>query len=210
MSPAEPHGVPVSVLLADLARDWPTETLTLGDLAAALGQRGFGVLIVIFALPNLLPFYLPGLSTVAGLPMMVVAAQLAAGRHRPALPGFVARRRLRRDTLRQVTARAMPWLLRVERMVRPRPSALTSATGERVVGLWVMLLGLVIILPTPLTNGPPALACLIMAMGVMENDTATITIGAVLGLVGAAFSLTLLVTLGWALLAGFNHLIGSP
>lgn len=202
--------MPVSVLLDRLARDWPTDTLTLGDLAAALGQRGFGVLIVIFALPNLLPFYLPGLSTAAGLPMMLVAAQLAAGRARPALPGFVARQQLRRDTLRRITARAMPWLLRVERMVRPRPSALTSATGERLVGLWVMLLGLVVILPTPLTNGPPALACLIMAMGVMENDTATITAGAVLGLVAAALSLTLLVTLGWALLAGFNHLIGSP
>ncbi|SFK24217.1 exopolysaccharide biosynthesis protein [Falsiroseomonas stagni] len=202
--------MPVSVLLDRLARDWPTDTLTLGDLAAALGQRGFGVLIVIFALPNLLPFYLPGLSTAAGLPMMLVAAQLAAGRPRPALPGFVARRQLRRDTLRRITARAMPWLLRVERMVRPRPSALTSATGERLVGLWVMMLGLVVILPTPLTNGPPALACLIMAMGVMENDTATITAGAVLGLVAAALSLTLLVTLGWALLAGFNHLIGSP
>ncbi|WP_203075175.1 exopolysaccharide biosynthesis protein [Falsiroseomonas ponticola] len=202
--------MPVSALLDSLARDWPTETLTLGDLAAALGQRGFGVLIVIFALPNLLPFYLPGLSTVAGLPMMLVAAQLAAGRPRPALPGFVARRRLSRDALRQVTARAMPWMLRVERMVRPRPSALTSRNGERLVGLWVLLLGLVVILPTPLTNGPPALACLIMAMGVMENDTVTITAGAVLGLLAAALSLTLLVTLGWALLAGVNHLIGSP
>lgn len=210
IAPAQPHGAPVSALLGALARDWPAEELTLGELAAALGQRGFGVLIVLFALPNLLPFYLPGLSTAAGLPMMVVAAQLALGQARPALPGFVARRRLRRDTLRRVTARAMPWLLRVERMVRPRPSAVTSASGERLVGLWVLLLGLVVILPTPLTNAPPAIACLIMAMGVMENDSVTIATGAALGLAAAALSLTILVTLGWALLAGFNHLIGSP
>ncbi len=193
-----------------MARDWPSETLTLGDLAAALGQRGFGVLVVIFALPNLLPFYLPGLSTVVGLPMMLVAAQLALGRTRPALPGFVARRRLRRDTLRLVTARAMPWLLRVERMVRPRPSALAGARGERLVGAWVFILGLVIILPTPLTNGPPALACLILAMGLMENDSLTIALGALLGLLAAALSLTILASIGWALLAGLNHLIGSP
>lgn len=168
------------------------------------------MLIVLFALPNLLPFYLPGLSTVAGLPMMLVAAQLAAGRPGPTLPRFIAGRRLRRDTLRRATTRAMPWLLRVERMAHPRPSALTSATGERVVGLWVLLLGLVVILPTPFTNAPPALACLIMAIGVVENDSVTIALGAVLGLLAAALSLTILASIGLALLATFNHLIGSP
>jgi hypothetical protein len=208
--PGGAPGVPVSALLSAIARDWPREEVTLGELAAALGPRGFGVLIILFALPNLLPFYLPGLSTVAGLPMMLVAAQLAAGRPRPMLPGFIGRRRLSRATLRRMTAGAMPWLLRVERMVRPRPSALTGARGERLVGAWILLLGLVVILPTPFTNAPPALACLIMAMGVMEEDTRTILLGAALGLLAAALSLVILVSVGWVLLAGLHQLIGSP
>lgn len=184
--------------------------MTLGELASALGQRGFGVLIILFALPNLVPFYLPGLSTLAGVPMFVVCAQLALGMPTPVLPGFIARRRITRARLRVLVLKASPWLLRVERMVRPRPSRLTSPFGERLIGAYGLLLSAIVVLPTPLTNGPPALACLIMAMGMTENDSVTISAGAALGLGAAVFSLALLYSFGWALLAGFNHLIGLP
>ena len=208
--PAALHAVPVSALLTRIAQDWPRDHLTLAELASALGQRGFGVLIVLFALPNLVPFYLPGLSTVAGVPMLILCAQLALGLPTPRLPGFIARRTISRARLRVLVLKALPWLLRVERMVRPRPSRLTSPLGERAIGAYGILLSAIVILPTPLTNGPPALACLIMAMGMTENDSVTISAGAALGVGAAVVSLTILYSFGWALLAGFNQLIGSP
>lgn len=48
---ADAHAMPVSELVCDIARGWPTERLTLGEL---------------IALPNLLPVPIPGLGPIPG------------------------------------------------------------------------------------------------------------------------------------------------
>ena len=200
----------MSQLVLDIARNWPTDRVTLGDLMQALGPRGYGVLIVLFALPNLLPIYIPGLSPIFGFPLMIICAQLAWGLPAPRLPGFLTRRSMRRSDLQMIAQKSLPWLTRVERFVKPRPSVVTSRKGERLIGAYGVWLCMIVVVPLPFTNGPPSLACLIMAMGMTENDSVTISAGAALGLGAAVFSLALLYSFGWALLAGFNHLIGLP
>jgi hypothetical protein len=202
--------VPVSELVCGIARGWPTERLTLGELMAALGQRGYGVLIVLFALPNLLPVYIPGLSPIFGVPLLIICAQLALGLPAPRLPAFLMRRSMRRCDLQLIAARAMPWLRRVECWVRPRPSFVTTEVGERLIGLYGVLLATIVIVPLPFTNGPPSLACLIMAIGLMEEDTRTILGGAAFGAVAIVFALSIIGSVGWLLVAGFNWLFGLP
>lgn len=199
--------IPVSELLQTVAAAWPDERVELGALIATLGARGHGVLITLFALPNLLPFYVPGLSPVVGVPMLILCAQLFAGRSTPRLPGFVTRRAVSRARLMQVAERATPWLRRVERVVRPRRSPLSRHAEARLVGALGVLLSLVVILPTPFTNGPPALACLVMAMGLLAEDGVTILAGAAFGLLAAAFSLAILGSLGWALVGGIDRIL---
>lgn len=194
----------MSQLVLDIARNWPTDRVTLGDLMQALGPRGYGVLIVLFALPNLLPIYIPGLSPIFGFPLMIICAQLAWGLPAPRLPGFLTRRSMRRSDLQMIAQKSLPWLTRVERFVKPRPSFLTTRTGERLVGAWCMVLAAIVVLPTPLTNGPPALACLIMALGLMEEDGTVILAGAAFGLLAAVFSLSVVGSLGWALFGGLD------
>jgi len=200
--PAEDHSSPVSDLVQDILRTWPA------DLMEALGQRGYGALIVLLALPNLLPFWVPFLSPLVGVPMFIVCAQLAFGRPTPRLPDFVARRSVRGAALLGMIEKASPWLRRVERFVRPRPSFITSRTGERLVGAWCMVLAAIVVLPTPLTNGPPALACLVMALGMMEEDGVVILAGAGFGVLAAAFSISVVGSLGWALFGGLDWIIG--
>jgi hypothetical protein len=209
-SHAEAHPVPVSELICAIARAWPSDRVTLGALIEALGPRGYGVLIVLFALPNLLPVYIPGLSPIFGIPLMIICAQLALGLPVPRLPRFLTNRSMRRTDLVMITEKATPWLRRVERWVRPRPSVVTSPLGERLVGAYGVWLAMIVIVPLPLTNGPPSLACMIMAIGLMEEDTLTILAGAAFGVAASLLGLSIIGTVFYALLAGFSWLFGLP
>ena len=51
-----------SVLLREYIAGLDKPYASLGDLRDALGDRGFGVLLFIFALPNLMPVNIPLLS----------------------------------------------------------------------------------------------------------------------------------------------------
>jgi hypothetical protein len=207
---ADTHAVPVSELVTAIAQDWPRDRLSLGELIEALGPRGYGVLIVLFALPNLLPIYIPGLSPIFGVPLLIICAQLAYGLPTPRLPAFLTRRTMRRSDLQAIARASLPWLRRVERFVRPRPSFVTSRLGERLIGAYGVLLASIVIIPLPFTNGPPSLACLIMAIGVMEEDTLTILGGALFGVFAIFLGLSIIGSVGWVLLAGFQWLFGLP
>mgnify|MGYP005859305929 CR=1 FL=1 len=202
--------MPVSELVTTIARDWPGERVMLGDLIKALGPRGYGVLIVLFALPNLLPIYIPGLSPIFGIPLLIICAQLAYGLPAPRLPAFLTRRSMRRADLVLIAEKSLPWLRRVERYVRPRPSFVTSRAGERLIGAYGVWLAAIVIVPLPFTNGPPSLACLIMAIGVMEEDTVTILAGAAFGVFASFLGLSIIGSISWVLVAGFGWLFGLP
>jgi hypothetical protein len=205
---ADAHPIPVSELVCSIARTWPTDRVTLGALIAALGPRGYGVLIVLFALPNLLPIYIPGLSPIFGVPLLIICAQLAMGLPAPRLPRFLTNRSMRRSDLLLIAEKSTPWLQRVERWVRPRPSFVTSRVGERLIGAYGVWLALIVIVPLPFTNGPPSLACMIMAIGLMEEDTLTILGGAAFGVVASFLGLSIIGTISYALAAGFTWLFG--
>ena len=66
-----PGRVRTSDLLANYARHLNGERVTLGELVALLGNRSFGLLLLLFALPNLVPLP-PGSSTVFGLPLLLL------------------------------------------------------------------------------------------------------------------------------------------
>jgi hypothetical protein len=86
----------------------------------------------------------------------------------------------------------------------------TSRLGERLIGAYGVWLSLIVIVPLPFTNGPPSLACLIMAIGLMEEDTLTILGGAAFGVLASFLGLSIIGTVFYALIAGFNWLFGLP
>ncbi|MGC2855552.1 exopolysaccharide biosynthesis protein [Novispirillum sp. DQ9] len=178
---------PVSALLADLAATWPEPRIRLGALAEVLSDRAYGPLLLIFALPNVLPAP-PGLSAVLGVPLVLTAAQLALGRHRPWLPGVVRERSLRTEDFAAFVARGTPWLQRVERLLKPRLRWVTRFAVERLVAALCLVLAVIIMLPIPFGNMLPALSISITALGLFERDGLVIAIGTTLGLA----SLTLL------------------
>ena len=191
---------PLSAVLRLLSIDRSRERISLGDLLLALEERALAALLFIFAFPNVIPTP-PGTSTLLGAPLVFLAAQLACGR-RPWLPAFLTRQSMSRDDFQTLTRRIAPWLERAERLLRPRLPLLTAPPMEYAVGVLCLLLAIVLVLPIPLGNIPPALAISLMALGILEGDglwiiagviaaaaSAAIVSGVIIGLAKAAFFL---------------------
>nr|WP_244500971.1 exopolysaccharide biosynthesis protein [Methyloceanibacter marginalis] len=152
---AAPNGRRTSVLLRKFLETQTADRISLGALRDALGDRGFGVLLLIFALPNLVPLNIPLLSAVLGFPLVLLGAQLAYGRRRPWFPDWIKRRSFPRASFEAVVSRTLPALERAERLFRPRLTWLLSWTGERAVGTLVLFLALILTLPIPFANWCP-------------------------------------------------------
>lgn len=164
------------------------ERISLGFLVTVLGDRAFGLMIILMALPNLIPGpSIPGYSLVFGAMIGLLAAQMMRGFPAPDLPGWFLRRSLRREHLAAMIRRATPWLRRLERYVTERPGRLTTPTGERWTAFLCILLAFALALPLPMGNAPPALALVIISVGLLEQDDRTLMIGVIAGVVSLIY-----------------------
>jgi hypothetical protein len=184
-----PHAVDsrkVSEILAGLAGQGDGARIKLGDIVAALGERAFGVLMLVLALPNAIGLgAIPGVSTVFGAPQIVLALQMMVGRERPWLPAQLLERSIARADFERVVRKATPHLQSLERYLRPRWAWMSSYLAERLLGVVFLVLATIVSLPIVFGNQPPAIAMAVIALGVIERDGAF----AVAGLVVAAIAL---------------------
>ncbi|NBC31715.1 MAG: exopolysaccharide biosynthesis protein [Alphaproteobacteria bacterium] len=173
---------------------------TLDDLVRGLKDRAFGLVLLLFALPNCIPGP-PFLGSVFGLPLLFFGIQLAAGRRYPWLPRVIAQYSLDRETLLAIIGRGRPVLERIERICRPRLAVVTGPRSERLLGLAMTILAAAVMIPLPFTNFIPAVGIAVIALGLLEEDGVTILVGLTIGLIGVAIVITVLVGAG-ALIAG--------
>lgn len=182
---AHPHES-ASDVLARVAEETPGERIPLGDLIDALGERTFGLVMLVLALPCAIPF-LYGVPQVVSIPMLFVAAQLVIGRRALWLPQGLRARSFSKADYAAMIARARPWLLRLERLSRPRLVALTRPPLDQVVGLAMLIASLSIAVPLPLTNTVPGIGVAILALGLIERDGLLVVGGALVALVWIGF-----------------------
>lgn len=195
--------IPLSEQLMHLVQAGESERVSLGDLLDGITSHARATLLILFALPNLLPG-LPGTSAVTGLPLVYLTLQMMLGR--PAgLPGFIANRSLLRSSLLGLLSRAEPHLARVERVLHARLPALSNARAQQIIGGIGILLSVLVMLPVPLGNFLPALAILVAALGLLGNDGYFILAAALI----AVAAVILLVAVYWALIAAVIYMAFS-
>jgi len=197
-----PHGAAgplLSELLQALAQQEGRERISVRDLMNALGDRALGALLFLFAIPNVLPMP-PGTSVVLGMPLVFLAAQLMLGR-RPWLPGLLASRSISHADFAATVRRITPWVLRGERLLRPRLGWLVRPPADYAIGAVCLVLAIVLALPIPLGNMLPAVSISLLALAVVERDgvwvlaglgVAVLATGVVAGVVYAIVKATLL------------------
>jgi len=196
-----------SHLLRDFVTNHPEPRISLGALRDALGDRGFGVLLFIFALPNLVPVNIPLLSAVLGLPLVLLAAQLTYGRHKPWFPHWLTEQSFPRDGFANIVLRSLPYLERAERLLRPRLTVLLSWTGERLIGLAILILALVLFLPIPFANWLPACAIAIIGLAIVEKDGLAVLVGLAVGVASLAVAAAVVIGLIKAFLLLFSGIL---
>jgi len=195
-APRPPEPQRISEVLASLAAGDEADRIALGDLTSMLGDRAFGVMILLLALPNGVPGpVIPGFSLIFGLPMVLLALQMLFGRRTPWMPRRMQRWSFRRGRLSGLLRRAAPAVERLELYFRPRYPRLTTALAERIVGLLLIVFALILSLPIPFGNVPVAWAICIVAMGIMERDGLSLVIGALISIAAVVWNV-FLVTAG--------------
>ncbi|WP_421694352.1 exopolysaccharide biosynthesis protein [Aestuariivirga sp.] len=201
--PQKPHR------LSDIIRSIDTrEDMTIGQLADSLGDRAFGALMFIFAVPNALPMP-PGTSAILGLPLVILTWQVLVGRHSLWLPKLVRDRRISREMLERFVSRVTPIMARLERILKPRLGFLvTSDVAERVLGLVAFPLALILFLPIPFGNIPPAAAIACLALGLAERDGLAVAVGYALALASTAILAAVSSALYVGVVAFFRALFG--
>lgn len=166
-----------AILLDELTED---ETVTLGELRDRLARRGFGLLMIVLAMPTLIPVLPPGSAAAIGLLYILLSLQMLFGRDEPWLPARVSRYRLSAKAIATLRNRGVPFLQRIERFSRPRLLPFNDRIASRGVAVIVLLLGIVLVPPFPFLNTLPALAVLIMGVGMLNRDGLFIAAGALL------------------------------
>lgn len=157
--------IPTSRVLSALLDEANAERVSLGWLIDRLGERSFGIILLLLAFLALLP----GVSSVAGILLAVPAFQMMRAHAGPVFPRRLACRRFETRRLVAVVRRAVPLLRYSERFIYPRWTTPFEAT-RRFVGGVVLLVSLTLFVPVPLSNIPPAIVISLVAFAYLEED----------------------------------------
>jgi len=190
-------------LLDSLAIGNPDDLLKLGDILSGLGRRAFAVLLFL-AIP---PSFIPGVAGVISSPIVIlVGVQLLWGLRRPWLPRFLAERGPHRKIIIRFDEVFSPWLKRLEHLIKPRyTGVLDHRAASMLTGLILILLGVLLALPIPLTNPIFGGLLLLFALALLERDGLLM----LLSWLASAIAIAIFGVLSGSLAATAAHWIGK-
>ncbi|WP_162263106.1 exopolysaccharide biosynthesis protein [Legionella birminghamensis] len=175
------------------------KSISFGELIKSMGERAFGLITVLFALPSGLPIaVIPGFSFVFGLPIVFIALHLLIGRKSLWLPARLAGQTVDIQTLEKMLAKTRPYLLFVERLLKPRLLFFSSNIAEHVHGILLLFMSLLLLLPIPFSNFIFASLIICLGLGLIEKDGLLILL-AYLGFIVYAIFLNQVIEQLWAL-----------
>ena len=179
------HPENLSDLLVRLART-NDRKVTIRDIAIALQDRSFGAFLLVFALPNLVPLP-PGATFILGLPLIFVAWQMMASPGgRVFFPRVVSDYGVQPQTFEAIVKRLVPWMRWAEKLVVPRFWLFESRFAERLIGVFALILAIVVFLPIPLGNWPPAFALAVLGFAHSQRDGLGVVLGCLIGVLSIA------------------------
>lgn len=187
--PTHPRNRTSDVFLLLVERTYEGK-ITLSNLTERFGDRTFGILLLLLAAFNVIPF----VSLISGLLVSVLGFQMFFGMKRARLPKAILNWKLPPERVRKALLVFEPKIRSIEKFIRPRWQFAEAPVVDRINGLLIAILGLIIAFPIPFTNVGPALVIVIMSLGLLERDGLVQCVALVLGLVSIALVYSLLIT----------------
>lgn len=179
--------------------------VTLASILNLAGERVFGFLFVVLALPSALPVPAPGYSVPFGILLLILAVQLIIGRQRPWFPEKWLNQPIPIEKVQGFIKAGLPWLQKIELISRPRLTPIcTSLIGRIIIGCAIALMAISMMIPIPGTNTLPAIGIFITGFGLLDDDGAISLAGLVVCLMGLALSSFILIFGYEAVKGGIN------
>jgi hypothetical protein len=134
-----------------------------------------GLALLVFALPEVPPLPLPSASTVLAIPLILIAVHLTLFGEGSLLPARLQSASMPHSVFVAAARYLAPVFRWIERASRPRWVWL--ARQERMLGLVCLCLSIILILPIPLLNSPPAACLAAISLGMIQRDGVFIAAG---------------------------------
>ena len=209
IDPEPPVPPRLSSDLRDLLRESAGRSMTLGELEEILQGRGFGMFLLLLALPFTFPIAIPGLSIPFGIVILIIGLRIALGR-KPSLPGFILRREIKYAMLEKIINVGLKLSTKLEKVVKPRMHFLQKWPGMmNLIGLGIASGGLLLSLPLPplipFSNTIPALAVLFLTAGMIERDGLLVLLGHCVNIVAWVYFTFMFAAAGQGLTRVWQH-----
>jgi hypothetical protein len=156
--------------------------ITIGELMSRIAERGFGMLLVLLALPTLIPVLPPGSAATIGLIYTIIGFQMLFGMKYPWMPQRVKNYRLSEKTALKLREKGVAFFRVLERFSCSRLLFFDTDIMLRFVALPVILMGLILLTPLPFMNTIPALSVMLIGIGLLNRDGIFILAGLLLSI----------------------------
>lgn len=174
--PKGPLPITTRSMIDELATGDPDEELSLGELLDRFSERSFGVFLLLTLLPTFIPIPV-GVGALSGGLASLIGLQFLWRLEHPWLPRWVANYKIHRYRIVGFRDRMGKWLGRIERLTKPRYTGMfTHWAAHAFTGLLLVVLGVLLCLPLPLTNYPFGLILLAFSFALIERDGALMLI----------------------------------
>ncbi len=173
---------PLSDLLESMRATFTADKIRVEAVLEAFHERGFGLLIFLFALPGVVPIPMPGLNTLFAIPLIILTAQQTLGFHSIWMPERIRRAHIEHDLFHKIIDETLPYTEKLEYLFRPRLGFMTQGIWSRLIGFSGLIMATCGALPLLFVNTAPAIGVAIMAIGVMMRDGLAVLAGMIFGL----------------------------
>ncbi len=187
---------PVSQFLRDFIDAHRENGATIGEMVHFFGERGFGFLMMFFALICIIPLPIPGIHMFLSLPLFYLSLQQLAGRQEIWFPQKVLQYKIPQRALIDVGLKTVPWIEKIEAISKPRMTYLTNSFWLKFFGFIAFYITAFISIPLPLTNLVPAVGIALMSIGILVQDGLALIVGSLIGVVWSLLWFIVLISLG--------------
>jgi hypothetical protein len=171
-----------------------TNAKTVGSLIDLFEEKSFAILFVVLLAVPALPLPTGGVTHVFELIALLLALQLVIGRDEIWLPQRWREQELAGEKQQRLLNALMRMIRRLERISKPRLRFLFNHRASNVVFGLLVIAGCVAAFLAPPFSGLdtlPALAVLLLSLGVLLEDFPVVIAGLVLGVAGIALEIFL-------------------
>lgn len=155
--------------------------VTLIEILDIIGNDSLMLITIFLSLVFLVPVSIPGVSTVFGSAILLIGFSLLLSR-KLWLPKRISTRRISTDKLVVVLNRALLWFRRLERISHPHRLQWLTTGGKISLfnNLSFILAAVLLMMPfgfIPFSNTIPAIALILLSVGLMQKDGGFILLG---------------------------------